>query len=458
MTTMESGRRLETLLVIGTASVLSALDLFVVNLAFSSLQASFPDTTNQVLSWVLSAYSIAFAAVLVPAGRLADRHGRKKVFRLGLALFGVSSAACALAPDVGVLIAARAAKGVGAAMMVPTSLGLLLSAYPRERHTQMVAIWSATGSVAAALGPVIGGALVEISWRLIFMINVPLTIIATWRSSRLPEDERSSGAPTPDLLGSAALASGIAALVVAISYLPDWGLFGPATLTTLALSMALLAVFLWRCVHHPSPALDLGMFRSAPFLASTIGMGVFYAGFAMMLLGGTLYLTTVWGWTALHAGQGFALGPLTAVATALVAGRRAAPPRAMVWVGAASFVVASLVWWARLDAESAWLTRYLPGVLLFGAGAGVAQTGFLVGGTSALPASDYATGTAVLNTARQLGAAIGVALFVALAGEARAPGAYAPAWIAIGACALLSAVVVQLAGRAERRVASTALA
>ena len=429
-------RGLTTLLIVGTASVLSALDLFVVNLAFSSLHASFPGTTNQELSWVLSAYSLLFAALLVPSGRLADRYGRKRVFRLGLAVFGLASAGCALAPSVGVLIAARAIKGVGAAMMVPTSLGLLLSAYPRERHTQMVAIWSATGSIAAALGPVLGGALVQASWRLIFIINVPLAAVAVWRSVHLEPDTEATGVGRPDLFGSALLTVGIGALVGAISYGTEWGVGSGKFLALMGAALLCLGWFAWRCLHHPVPALDLRMFRTPAFLAATVGMGVFYVGFAIMLLGGTLFLTNVWGWSALRAGEGFALGPATAVVTALVVGKLGAPPRRLVLIGVTCFVVAGLWWWLRLDSQDAWLSGYLPASVLFGAGAGVAQTGFLAGGTASLPASEYATGSAVINTARQLGAALGVALFVALADTAVNPQQYRPAWLAIIACAV----------------------
>ena len=433
-------RSSETLLIVGAASVLSTLDLFVVNLAFSSIRDSFPGVTNQALSWVLSAYSIMFAALLVPAGRLADRYGRKQVFRLGLAVFAVASAACAFAPSSSLLIVARAVKGIGAAMMVPTSLGLLLAAYPRERHTQMVGIWSATGSVAAALGPVVGGALVHIDWRLIFLINVPLGVVAVWRGKHLVDAPRTATAATPDLLGSALLALGIGALVAAISYAPEWGVASLRFVGTALAAAAFLAWFVQRCRRHPSPALDLRMFEARPFLASTLGMAAFYVGFAMMLLGGTLFLTSVWGWDPLRAGLAFAFGPGTAVISALVAGKVDAPPRMLTMAGASLFVAGGLYWWAMLGSAPSWSAHYLPAAMMFGAGAGVTQTGFIASGMASLPASDYATGTAVLNTARQLGAAIGVAIFVAIAGTAKAPADYAPAWLTIAVFAALGAL------------------
>ncbi|MDC3956973.1 MFS transporter [Polyangium jinanense] len=444
-------RPVETLLIVGTASVLSSLDLFVVNIAFSSIKQSFADTTNQALSWVLSAYSILFAAMMIPAGRLADRYGRKRVFRLGLVVFGVASAACALAPSVSMLILARAVKGIGAAMMVPTSLGLVLAAYPREKHTQMVGVWAATGAVAAALGPVVGGALVHLDWRLIFLINVPFVAVATWRSKELV-DTAYGGADVPDLLGSSLLALGIGAIVAAISYAPDWGALSPSFLVTSSVGVVLLAWFVRRCRTSASPALDLRLFRIPTFAVATIGMGCFYIGFAMMLLGGTLFLTSVWQWDTLVAGAGFAWGPATAAVTALVAGRLSVPPRYATIVGGGLFVLAAFWWYALLDQVPTWTTHFLPASLLFGAAAGIAQTGFLAGGTASLPASEYATGTAILNTARQLGGAVGVALFVALTGTATLASQYAPAWLAI-ACFGLVTCLSAFALRAHRAAA-----
>ena len=145
--------------VIGAGAFLATLDLFIVNVAFPDIRASFPGTTTQDLSWVLTAYGILFAALLVPAGRLADVYGLRRMFRTGLAVFAVASAACAAAPSVGLLVAGRAVQACGAALIVPTSLGLMLATYPAERHRHAVGLWAAIGGVAAACGPPIGGLL-----------------------------------------------------------------------------------------------------------------------------------------------------------------------------------------------------------------------------------------------------------------------------------------------------------
>ena len=157
---------------------MSSLDLFIVNIAFPSIAHSLGDASLSSLSWVVSGYAIVFAALLVPAGRWADAFGRKRAFQLGLAIFALASAACAAAPSLPVLIAARIVQAAGGAMMLPTSLGLILPEFPpRERHLAIGA-WAATGAIAAAAGPPLGGLLVQANWRLVFLVNVPVAIVA----------------------------------------------------------------------------------------------------------------------------------------------------------------------------------------------------------------------------------------------------------------------------------------
>jgi EmrB/QacA subfamily drug resistance transporter len=441
------------MVVIGAGSVLSSLDLFVVNLAFSAIHNNFPGTTSQTMSWVLTAYSIAFAAFLVAGGRLADLYGRKRVFKAGLLIFAIASVACALAPDILSLILARGLKGLGAALMVPTSLGLLLAAYPKERHKRMIGIWAATGSVAAALGPTLGGALVAIDWRLIFLINLPVALPALWLSKHLVETPRAGGS-FPDVLGSLLLIAGIAFLIVGISYAPEWGVLSKPLGLTLGTATLFLALFVCRCLTAASPALDLRVFRVPTFTVATLGMAVFYMGFAIMLLGGTLYLTQVWQWNPMLAGAAFGIGPGTAIVASLLVGKTAIPPRALTIVAGLLFLAAGLWWYALLTAESDYLRAFLPGLMLTGAAAGIGQTGFLAGGAAALPAQQYATGTGIINTARQIGAAIGVAVFVGVSSTAMHFYQYKTAWLLMagfGLTATLSALLLRGRVDAQKR-------
>ena len=194
-----SARRLTAVVgVLSLAVFMSSLDLFIVNLAFPYIGREYAGTGLGSLSWILNGYTIVFAAVLVPAGRWADRVGRRKLFVAGLAAFVVGSLFCGLAPGVAALIAARVVQAAGAGLMVPASLSLLLAAVPAEARSRAIGTWSAIGALGAALGPVIGGSLVQFSWRWVFWINLPVGIVAILLASKVvPEskDDHVTGRP-----------------------------------------------------------------------------------------------------------------------------------------------------------------------------------------------------------------------------------------------------------------------
>ncbi|WP_171165839.1 MFS transporter [Streptomyces sp. I05A-00742] len=433
------GRGLSALVAIGAASVLASLDLFVVNLAFSSISASFPSASPQAMTWVLNAYGVVFAALLVPSGRLADRFGRKRLFRLGLLVFACGSLGAAIAPEAGTLIVARGTQGAGAALIVPTSLALLLSAYPQERHKRMVSLWAATGSVAAAAGPVLGGVLTRYDWRWIFVINVPIAITGLVLAANLKETA-TLRTRVPDLLGSALLVTGVGALVTAVSYVTEWGLADPWLWSVLATGLLALVWFLRRCLTHVAPAVDLRVFRAPSFTVATLGMTCFYIGFSIMLLGCSLFLTDVWEWDPVPAGLGFASGPATAVITAVIAGRASLEPHRLAGLGSTFFVAAGALWFFFLTERTGYFPVYFAGTVLTGAGAGIAQTGFLAGGVGGLPAQEYATGTGVLNACRQIGGAIGVAILIAVTGGGHDANRYRIAWAVMAAAGLIAAL------------------
>ena len=191
-----------TALVVLTGVFLSSLDLFIVNIAFPSISLNFHGESLSSLSWVLSAYTIVFAALLVPAGRWADRAGRKRAFLIGLGIFTASSALCALSPTLGLLIAARILQASGGALMLPTSLGLLLPAFGPKRRGAAIGLWSAVGGAAAALGPPIGGLLVQVSWRWVFLVNLPFALLALIVGFRVLKEVKDPDAHKADLVGA----------------------------------------------------------------------------------------------------------------------------------------------------------------------------------------------------------------------------------------------------------------
>src|ERR1700712_1168763 len=203
--------------IVSVGVFVASLDLFIVNIAFPDIQRDFSGTSLASLSWVLNAYAIVFAALLVPAGRGADRTGRKRAFLGGLALFTLASALCAIAPSIGVLVAARVIQAAGAAVLMPASLGLLLPEFPPEKRGLAIGLWAAVGGTAAAAGPVIGGLLVELSWRWVFLVNLPVGIGAIILGARvLREIREEESAPQPDVGGAAVLVVGVASLIAAI--------------------------------------------------------------------------------------------------------------------------------------------------------------------------------------------------------------------------------------------------
>lgn len=434
-------------------SALVSLDMFVMNFAFSAVSAGFPGTSPTVLAWILNAFAIAFAASLVPAGRIADLVGRPRVFIVGALAFAAGSVLAALSPDITVLIAARALQGVGAGALVPTSLGIIMSAASGGKR--MIAAWAAMGSAAAALGPVVAGLLIPIDWRWLFAVNVALALPAAFLARGLRVQVRAERGRMPDLVGSAALAAALAATVLAITSLRPGAALWPALV---AAPVAVLAGvgFVARSRTAAVPALVLTTFRDVRFRWATIGMLLFYTSFGVMLLGtaqvlrGPLHLDPV------AAGALFGLSPAIAIVSTVVSGRAPLSPRALAVMGPLLFVVGGAWWTVVLTATGSLWGGYLPGMVLVGLGAGFTQTAFIAGGTAGLPPADASASTGVINTARQVGSALGVAAFVALT---PAPAAtlhdFVPAWIAVSVLAA-GAAVAGTRLRAHRTVAAAA--
>src|SRR3954471_12858382 len=229
--------------IVSVGVFVASLDLFIVNIAFPDIRADFAGTSLASLSWILNAYAIVFAALLVSAGRSADRLGRRRSFLAGVSLFTFASALSALAPSVPLLVAARVLQAVGAAAVFPTSLALVLPEFPPSERRTAVAIWAAVGGVAAAAGPPVGGLLVQAGWQLVFVVNVPIGIALlaiAWRV--LAETRERPDAPRPDLGGALLLTAAIGTLVLAIVKAPDWGWGNGRTIGLFAAAVALGAL------------------------------------------------------------------------------------------------------------------------------------------------------------------------------------------------------------------------
>ena len=433
----------QVLAIVCAGIVLANLDLFIVNVALPDIARDFNDTNLGSLSWILNGYAIVYASLLVFCGRLAERFPRNASFLVGVALFTAASAACALASSGEMLVAFRLAQAAGAALLTPTSLGLILATFPAERRAGAVRIWAAVGGFAAALGPLVGGLLVTASWRWIFLVNLPIGLLALvvgWiKLPRVPGHD----VATPNLGAAALITAGIATLTFGIVKLNEWGWNAPAVMLSFAASAAMLALFVAHCLRSDNPFIDPALFRIRDFTRATLAMAPFSTAFGGFLLSLVLWEEGVWHWSAMTIGLAIAPGPLMVPVTSWLLARRL-----IARFGAATVVVAGLVIfaggvvvWAVLAGPHPNLGFAVLCVIPSGIGVGLTLPTLMGLGTSALPASSFATGSGVINMVRQIGFAVGVAIFVAIVGTPVSAAAYITAfrlawWVMVGITAL----------------------
>jgi EmrB/QacA subfamily drug resistance transporter len=461
--TAENARPGQILLIVCAGVVMASLDLFIVNVALPQIAADLHEPDLGTLSWVLNGYAIVYAALLVLAGRLADQRNRKAGFLIGVAVFTLGSAACGAAASVPMLIAFRLVQAAGAALLTPTSLGLVLASYPAERRGSAVRAWTATGGMAAALGPVIGGLLVAASWRWVFLVNVPIGVAALvigWR--KLPDVAGHPG-PRPDGLSALLVTAGVGDLTWGLVRGGDWGWGSGRTIAVLAAAVVLVGLFALRCARHRNPLIEPALFRVRTFSGASLATLLFSVSFGAMLLSIVLWMQDVWGWSALQTGLGVAPGPLMVpLFSFLVTGRLLARygPAIVIGAGAAVFAAGVGSWAAAAQLTPNYL-EILPGMVITGIGVGLTLPSLMSTAASSLPPPYFATGSGVVNMLRQVGIAVGVAMLVAVLGSAHGSSAELTAfrhgWYAIagaGVAAALAAIVLRRASVTQARPAA----
>ena len=422
MPSYPSRTRWIVLAVASAANFLTILDLWVVNIAYPALQRDFAPATLSAVSWVLNIYAISLATLLITAGRLADNLGRRRCFFAGLVVFGVASIGCAVAPVLSALIAGRGVQALGAAILMPTSLSFVLSAFEQRSRGTAVGVWAAVGAVAASGGPVLGGLLITFSWRWIFLINIPLVAVTVVIGARVLPGDGERRRRRLDVLGAVLVFAATALLCTALVQIRAWP--GWESCGASGLAVLLAGVFALHVRRHRDPIVAPRLFTARRFRAATLGILSYYVGFAAILLGSTLLSTEVWNYSALRTALAIAPGPLVASVVAPLAGRIAARVgfRAIVLTGSVLFALAGAWPALTLGAEAQYSTVLLPSLLLWGLANGLMQPA-LFGAASAAPTSDLSSASAVLTMARQLGSALGVALLVAVLGHTTTPGA-----------------------------------
>ncbi|HZV93587.1 MAG TPA: MFS transporter [Caldimonas sp.] len=403
------------------AVFLVAIDSTVLYAAFAALRRAFPEARAADLSWVLNAYTVVYAALLVPSGRLADLYGRKRIFATGVSIFLLASLACGLSTHVALLIAARVAQAVGAALLTPASLAIVLAAFPASRRAVVVAAWGAVGGLAAALGPSVGSWVVDAwGWPWAFFINLPLGALSLWRGrGALAESRNPENAAPLDIVGVLLLIGGVGAIAFGLVRIDALGWDSPVVLGCAAAGAALLACFVAWARHAASPAIDLTLFDSPTYRWVNLATLSFGIAFAMMFFGFFLFMTAVWHFSLPEAGLAITPGPLMVVPTAIVSGRIAARigHRPLLVVGSVVYACGGL--WFRLVPGIApdYLHHWLPGLFLTGIGVGMVLPSLSGAAVAQLAPNRFGIGSAVNQAVRQVGSVLGVAVTIVLVGK-----------------------------------------
>jgi NTE family protein len=447
MPDVTSRRRISTPRAVLAVAVLGTfmafVDATIVNIAVPNIAHHFSGSRLSSVSWVLNAYNIVFAAFLVGGGQLADLLGRRRVFSTALLLFTLASAVCAVAPTLDVLIVARIVQAAGAAALVPSSLAIVLESREERERMHAVALWAAVAALAAGIGPPLGGLLITASsWRLVFLVNIPVGLLAFLLARRVLVESRAPGRRhMPDLLGGVVLALAIASLVLAVVKGQEWGWGGGRVIGAFLAALLLGVYFVLRSSRHRAPVIDLSLLRIRAFALSNGVTVVMSSGFYAYTLCNVLFLTSVWRYSILTAGLALTPGPFTAMAVAgpasrlveRVGHRPIVVPGALVWAG-------GMAWFAsRLGVAPDFLGGWLPGMVILGVGAGLTFPTLSGAAVGSVPGPRFAVATSLNSVARQVGAALGVAILIAILGNPtplQALHAFEHGWLFAGACFL----------------------
>jgi NTE family protein len=429
----------------GLGAFLVSLDVSVANSLLPAIGRDLGQDNRAALSWVITAYAITFAAVLVPAGSLADRLGRRRVFLGGLVVFAVGSAGCAAAPSVAALVAGRVLQGVGAAAASPASLGLLLHSTPAGRRAVASARWAGMGAAGIGLGPLLGGVLTEwSSWRLAFLVNVPLVFAALVVGRRiLPETDRHPGRVLADPWGAGLLAVSAGSATLALSEVGDWGLADWRIPTCGAAAILLGWIFVQRCRTVREPLLNFSVLGSRQVASVTAVTFLYSCGFFGLLFGFVLFLVQSWHLSLIEVG--LALAPLAGVVMLLTTRLGTMADRygyrAPLTVGCL-LMTAGLGLSAAFDTGHHFEARWLVFVFVVGVGTGLCYPLLGAAAVAGLDARHLAAATGLNQCGRQIGAALGVAAAVAVLGPSPTAsiGRFHAAWSVDAGFALAAAL------------------
>ncbi|WJV48124.1 MFS transporter [Streptomyces flavofungini] len=447
---VEGAGRAAVLWLACAAQFMVVLDVSVVNVALPSIQSALGFSAAG-LQWVVGGYALVFAGFLLLGGRLADVYGRRRVFLWGLALFAASSLVGGLASTPGLLVGMRVVQGLGAAVLAPATLTILTTTFTEgPSRTKALAIWTAVSSAGGAAGNLIGGVLTQsLSWRWILLINVPIGVVSVLAALRLlPTDHTRTQAGKLDLPGAMLATLGVTALVHGVTQAQDHGWSGPTTLTGLAVGvLALAALAVTEVRYAAAPLVPPRLVRMRPIWAGNAVMLLAGACFIPMWYFLSLYMQDVMHYGALATGVAFLPHTLVGIAGARLAPAvmRRTGPRTLIML-AALLAAAGFVWQSRIGANSSYMEGLLGPAIVMSAGMGLLITPITTTVTSGIAAQDAGAASGLMNAARQIGGAVGLAALVTLAATATdATASYRTVFLAIAAvCTAVAALAFAL--------------
>ena len=399
-----------------------SVDATVVVAAFPALRAHFAETSAANLSWTINAYTIVFASLLVPAGRAVDRFGHRRCFFIAMAGFTLASAACAFAISSGTLILARVLKAVAAALLAPASLALILAAFPEIYRARSAGLWSAAGALGASLGPVMGSLLIDwFSWRLIFLINVPVGLGVLWMGRGNHSEQRTvSSHHRFDVVGTSLLISGIGFLVGGLAQAGQGARSGWEVLQSPGIGLALIAGYV--VFARGKPNAPLGLFANSNYRWASAATLVLGMAFGLMFLAFYLFFTGVWKYPQSLAGVAGLPGPLAATMVSVLVNKKQAEwgQKRLLTIGGILYAISNLWLVMRISPTPDYFGTWLPGQILGGMAIGLILPSIAGAAAECLKADNLGEGSAVNNAIRQIGSALGVALAISLAGSTTA--------------------------------------
>ena len=411
----EENRKWWTLGALAFALFMIMLDNTVVNVALPSIQGELGIGLSE-LEWTVNAYALTFAVLMLSGGKLADFFGRRRVFLIGLVIFTLASLACGLATTGGTLIGARTVQGVGAAIMLPATLSIISATFPPHQRGMAIGIWAGVSAMALAIGPLIGGLITEhIAWSWIFFVNVPIGVLGFVVSSLVIGESRDTSAEQrldfPGLIASAvALFALTFALIEANAY--GWG--DPVILGLFVLSAVAAAAFVWLEAHQRAPMLDLSLFRSSTFAgANVVALLVTLAMFGVFFFM-SIYMQNILGYSATKTGAVFLPMTVLIILIAPAAGKFSdrVGSRWLMTAGMTCLTVALIIF-SRLGLDSGFWD-IAPGLVVGGLGMGLVMTPMTAAALGSVPVEKSGVGSGVLNTFRQVGGALGIAVMGAI--------------------------------------------